>query len=129
MLRALCCSGVLATLILAGCGDDNKTPTGGDDFEAPHVLLTSPADSVIMAGPRSVGFEATATDDVGVRLVVFYFDGEAVAQDVTGTNNVYSAQWNNEPLAVGSHTAVAEAIDWANKRARDSSIVIVTEAP
>jgi chitinase len=129
MRRGLWTMAILAAPVLSGCGDDDDTPTGGDDFLPPTVTLTAPADSAVMGGPRSIDFQATATDNVGVRLVVFYFDGELVAQDVEGSNNVYAAHWNNEPLVVGNHTAVAEAIDWANQKARDTSLVIVTEAP
>ena len=129
MRHLLWCSVLAASLALAGCGDDEDPPTGGDDVEPPTISLTAPADSARIVQSRSLDFSATANDNIGVRLVVFYFDGEAVAQDVVGESRVFTAHWDTEPLPVGSHLAVAEAIDWANLRARDSSVVIILATP
>jgi hypothetical protein len=116
---------VLAVAVAAtGCGDDDG-PTGGEDFVPPQVTLIQPADSVVIDVPRSLFFEARATDNVGVRLAVFYFDGQSVGQDVTGADGLYSFLWQTEPLSAGAHRAVVRAIDWAGLAAADTATVII----
>lgn len=116
------CLAVLA--MFAGCGDD-KTPSGGVDEVPPEVTLLAPADSVEIEAPRSIQFRARATDNVGVRVAIFYFDGEQVGEATESTENVFSFLWPTEPLAASAHRAIVRAFDWANLVAADTATVIV----
>src|SRR5205823_13873362 len=60
----------------------------------------------------TVTVSATASDDVGVTLVEFYFDGVRFADDTTAP---YSVSWNtldpNQPAFDGTHILTTRAYD------------------
>lgn len=109
---------------LAGCGDEDR-PSGNLDLSPPSITLLAPADSAVISAPRSIEFRARASDNVGIRVVVFYFDGAQVGEDAEGLQNLYSYLWQTEPLAAGPHQGIAKAFDWANLTGADTVTVIV----
>lgn len=118
---------IVLAMATASCGDDNKPAR--PDSSPPVVTLTEPVDGVAMIGPRSLPFQAQATDDTGVTRVEFLFDDVVVGQDTSGTGdlrNVYDYTWQNPPISVGRHRAAARAHDVAgNTSEAVASITII----
>jgi hypothetical protein len=103
----------ILTIILAlgttSCGSDDKPVR--PDTTPPVVSLLEPVNGREMSVPRSLPFQARATDDTGVTRVDFLFDGEVVGRDSTGTEDLYDYTWQNSPISVGRHHATARAYD------------------
>ena len=97
-------------------GDANR------DNQAPLVAITSPADSATVAAGFSIS--ATASDNVAVRSVAFYLDGDLAA---TRTAAPYTLTTDPE-LAAGSHTIVVEATD-ADGNVTTQQLDVVIAAP
>jgi hypothetical protein len=97
-----------------------RTVTSGDTT-APSVSLTAPASGATVSG-SSVGFAATASDNVGVSKVEFYVDSSLVNSD---TSSPYSYSWNSTSVANGTHTVLAKAYDAAGNNASKSVSVTV----
>ena len=119
---------LILTVMLAmgatSCGDEAKPVR--PDTTAPVVTLLEPVDGLEMTGPRSLPFQARATDDTGVTRVDFLFDGEVVGQDSTGTGDLYDCTWQNEPIAAGQHHATARAHDAAGNSSDDVATITIT---
>lgn len=83
---------------------------GGGDVSPPNATLTTPVQGTLGLN-GSVALTATASDDVGVTLVEFQVDGEALATDATAP---YTATLpTTADFASGAHTFRARARDAA----------------
>jgi uncharacterized protein (TIGR03382 family) len=86
-------------LLLARLGAANR------DHQPPSIGITAPADSATVVAGFAI--TVTATDNLAVKAVSFYVDGDLVA---TRTQPPY--QLTTDPsLVEGAHTIVVEATD------------------
>ncbi|MBC7329230.1 hypothetical protein H5T88_02615 [bacterium] len=93
--------GVLVSL-LAGCGGG-----GGGGASGPTVSILSPINNATVSGTTTI--EATATSNIGVRLVEFYVDNNKVGED---TSPPYTCSWNADTFPYGTeHSIHARAQD------------------
>ncbi len=119
--------GLVLAAGIASCGDDDKPPR--PDTTPPVVTLVAPENGLATPNPRSVLFQAEATDDTGVTGVDFLFDGAIVGRDSIGTGDLYELTWENEPLSVGTHHAAARAHDAAGNSSEDTATITITPPP
>jgi hypothetical protein len=70
----------------------------------------------------SVGFAATASDNVGVSKVEFYVDSSMMSTD---TSSPYSYSWDSTTVTNGTHTIMVKAYDAAGNNASKSVSVTV----
>jgi hypothetical protein len=92
------------------------------DTTAPVVAMSAPAAGASVANTISVS--ATASDNVGVARVDFYYGSTLIASD---TSAPYSVSWNTTSLANGSYALKAIATDSSNNQTT-SSLITVTVA-
>ena len=93
------------------------------DTTLPSVSLTSPASGATVSGSTAIA--ASASDNVGVAKVEFYFDGALRARETTSP---YSYSWNTTTSSNGSHTVMARAYDAANNSRSASRTVTVSNS-
>jgi uncharacterized protein (TIGR03382 family) len=88
-----------AQLLLSRLGAANR------DHQAPTVGITAPAQSATVAAGFAIS--ATATDNISVKTVAFYIDGDLVA-----TRTAAPYELATDPgLVEGAHTIIVEATD------------------
>lgn len=97
--------------LVAGTAGDTTPPTAS---------ITSPAAGATVSGTASI--QATASDNVGVTRVDFLVDGTVLSSDTTSP---YSASWNTNGAANGTHSLTVRAFDAANNQ-KTSAAVSVT---
>lgn len=90
----------------------------------PSVTITAPAAGAVVTG--SVGLAASASDDLGVRAVQFYMDGQLIGVD---SNAPYSVTWNSLTVSNGLHTLNVLAIDTASQSASAARSFSVSNRP
>jgi len=83
-----------------------RTITANNDYTAPTVSVTAPANGATVAG--TVTITASATDNSSVSKVEFFVDG---ALHLTDTTSPYAVSWSTRPLPNGSHILTAKAYD------------------
>ena len=91
------------------------------DTTPPTVLITAPANLATISGSTSIG--ATATDDVAVAGVRFYYNSTLISPE--DTSFPYSTSWDTTLVSDGSYTLTAIARDPSNN-STTSAIVNVT---
>ena len=95
---------------------------------APSISITSPANGSSMNG--LVPVSVAAADNVGVAKVEFFING-ALAAEMTGAPYVFS--WDTSPLAAGTYSVSAKAVDSAGNEALSNSVSLAvagdTKAP
>jgi len=85
------------------------TYAGPADSVAPTVSVTAPDAGATVSGTVTVS-SSTASDNVGIRGVQFWLDGELLGvEDVAAP---YSVSWNTTGTTNGAHQLVAVARDW-----------------
>ncbi len=89
-----------------------------DDEIAPTTSLTSPINGASLVGTVTVS--ATATDNVAVTKVAFYYDSVLIAED---TSAPYSVSWNTALVPSGSHVVKSIAYDEAGNTGTSSATV------
>ncbi len=96
----------------------------GDEV-APTVQITAPLYGAVVLPNGLVTISATASDNVSVKRVEFYVDGEAqLSQDTTPP---YTASWDTSRYSsLGTHILTAVAIDAAGNVSR-SQIKVTTD--
>ena len=103
-------------LLLSRLGAANR------DHQAPTVGITEPAEMAKVEAGFAIA--ATASDNIAVKSVAFYVDGDLVA---TQTQAPY--QLTTDPmLAEGAHTIVVEATDGDGNTAMEARDVVVAGA-
>ncbi|MCK5058792.1 MAG: SBBP repeat-containing protein, partial [Candidatus Aminicenantes bacterium] len=100
-----------------GGGLDGFVAKLTDDFP-PTVTITSPGNGAVVCG--TVRIRAEASDDVGIKRVDFYIDGELI-----GRNNhaPYYYDWESFRFQNGSHAIKAEAVDTVEHKTTDEIMV------
>ncbi len=99
------------------------TVTVDNDYTAPTVAITSPANSASVDGLVSI--EADATDNLWVTKVEFFLDGTLLVSD---TSAPYGVSWDSSQEASGSYTLTAKAYDAENNVAT-SSVTVTVDQP
>jgi hypothetical protein len=117
---------IILTLGTTSCGDNDEPVP--HDSTPPVVTLLDPTDHQQMSGPRSLPFQARATDDTGVTRVEFLFDAAVVGQDSSGTGDLYEYTWQNPPISAGRHYATARAHDAAGNSSDAVSTITIIAA-
>jgi MYXO-CTERM domain-containing protein len=103
-------------LLRARVGSANR------DNQPPRVGITAPADSATV--PAGFAITATASDNVAIKTVTFYVDGELAA---TRTAAPY-ALVTDPALIAGNHTIVVEATDADGNTATEQRDIVVASA-
>ncbi len=99
------------------------------DTTVPAVALTVPASSATIHG-SSATLTATATDNVAVSGVTFYYDStHKIGSEITSTSSpsTYSSTLDTTALVDGSHTIFAVARDSSNNYATSSAKTITVD--
>ncbi|WP_246043772.1 Ig-like domain-containing protein [Geomonas edaphica] len=89
------------------------------ETQPPTTTITSPSNSVTVAGTVSV--TADATDNVGVTKVEFYVNG---ALQTTIPTSPYVYSWNTSVLPPGSYTLMTKAYDAAGNIGQSSNVTV-----
>ncbi len=89
------------------------------DTAAPTVSISSPAAGATVSG--TVGFAATASDNVGVAKVEFFIDNGLVGTD---TASPFSYAWNTAASTNGTHVLKARAYDAAGNTASSATVTV-----
>ncbi|MEO7729992.1 MAG: Ig-like domain-containing protein [Kofleriaceae bacterium] len=92
------------------------------DNQPPSVGITTPADSATVAAGFAI--TATASDNVAIKTVTFYVDGELAA---TRTAAPYALA-TDPALLAGNHTIVVEATDADGNTATEQREIVVASA-
>jgi hypothetical protein len=92
---------------------------GKADLVAPTLAITSPADGATVEPGFSV--EATASDDVGVKMTTLSIDGQAVGMDLTAGPYSFAT---DPALAEGPHTVRVETTDGRNTQAQSITVIV-----
>ncbi len=102
---------------------DNGVWTDYDpnDDVLPTVNLTAPANGANLTGVATL--TATASDNIGVAKVEFYYDDKLIGEDVSAP---YEYLWNTAYAPNGSHAIYAKAIDVAGNEKQSSSRTVST---
>lgn len=90
------------------------------DLTAPTIGLTKPAANSMLEG--QVSLEASASDNIGVSKVIFYYNGVAIATDTAAP---YAATWDTTKLANGSYSLEARAYDAAGNVGYSAVVPVV----
>ena len=90
-----------------------------NDTTAPKVSITSPKTNATVEGTVTV--KATASDNIGVKNVEFYVNGELQATD---TASPWSFSWNTASLTNGVYTLSAKAYDASGNVGQSSNILV-----
>jgi hypothetical protein len=112
-------SGILSFAPPAGEHTLTATVIGGDTTD-PTVSVTSPSNGATVSG--TVTISATASDNVGVTKVEFYYDSTNLIS--TDTTSPYSIPWNTTAVSNGTHTLLAKAYDAAGNVGTSSSVSV-----
>jgi len=95
--------------------------TPSDDTTPPTTSITSPTNGAVLSGLRNP-VEATASDNIGVTRVEFYFNDNLVGSRTVAP---YRFNWSTLSYADGQYRVKAKAFDAAGNQTT-SSIVTVT---
>lgn len=113
-------------------GQDTSDGTFTIDNTPPTVNWVSPADgSFLTTSPYTL--EASATDNVGVNDVEFFYSSDGIIYtsigiDTTPVGNIYSANWEFDTLTPGAYKLKAVATDTCGKIS-DSIIDVTIDLP
>jgi hypothetical protein len=91
------------------------------DAVPPTVTMTAPANGSTVSG-ASVAVSATASDNVAVRDVQFFLDGNTLGSSITQAP--FSITWDSTSVVNGSHTLSARATDTAGNTATSNSVTV-----
>ena len=90
-----------------------------NDTKPPTVTITSPLNNATVSRTKTV--TAKASDNVGVKKVEFYVDGELQATD---TASPWSFIWNTASQTNGAHTLSAWAYDASGNVGKSSTVSV-----
>ena len=100
------------------------------DTVAPTVAITAPAAAATLTGTATL--TANATDDKGVASVEFFYSvPPATATTSLGkiTAAPYTVNWNTIPIANGTVSLTAVALDAANNRTTSTAVSVTINNP
>ncbi len=92
------------------------------DTTPPTITLSSPSNGSTVSG--TISLSANASDNVGVKNVIFKVDGSQTGSALTASP--YSVSFNTTSIANGSHTITATASDAAGNTASATATVTVS---
>jgi len=95
----------------------------GRDRVPPVISIWYPAQGTHISGEVEV--RAEATDNVGVKWVNFYVDGQF--HTMIGNRPPHVATWNTTKSADGAHVLMAEAWDDSDNVARSAEVTVFVE--
>jgi hypothetical protein len=110
---------VLASLLSAGCSNNDGPAKPPIDTESPHVTILQPVDSAVVA-PGALTVRMEATDNKAIARVQLFDGSTKVGDAATAAPNVYEAGWT---VSAGAHTLRAVAFDAAENTGEDSIYV------
>ncbi|MDQ3529949.1 MAG: phytase [Actinomycetota bacterium] len=96
------------------------------DTEAPKVSIASPTSGASYTSDATVAVTASASDNVGVRKVEFFFDGVLRGTEDTSP---FSYTWMVTSADNGSHTWTARAYDSAGNTTTSAPISVSVNIP
>ncbi len=91
------------------------------DATPPTVALSAPANGASLTG--TVTISATASDNVAVTKVEFYYGTTKIGEDVSSP---YSLSWNTALVPNGSYAITAKAFDAAGNNTTSASRTVTT---
>ncbi|AKJ03807.1 trypsin domain protein [Archangium gephyra] len=106
-------------------GSAGISVTFNNDFNAPTVSMTSPAQNAILTAGNAYVIRASASDDRGVRQVEFYLDGALIST----RQAPYEVTWTPSSSNVGGHTWFAKAYDLAGNVTTSASVSVTVQSP
>jgi hypothetical protein len=92
---------------------------GMADLIPPTLLITSPADGATVAPGFTV--QATASDNVGVKMTTLSIDGQPVGMDSSAGPYTFAT---DPALAEGSHTLTVETTDGRNTQSQSITVTV-----
>ncbi len=93
--------------------------------QPPQVSITSPSSGTNVSGIVSV--EASASDDIGIKKVEFYINGELKKND---TKSPYDYIWDTNSIYNGTYILKAVAYDSINQTASNEiEVILIPHAP
>ncbi|MDO8647565.1 MAG: Ig-like domain-containing protein [Candidatus Diapherotrites archaeon] len=104
----------------------DTTPDNSSDATNPKVTWAEPANNSTVSG--KVSMKATASDNKGIKKVLFYQGSKLIATVTSKTGNYYIAEWNTEGLDKATYVLSAVAYDTSNNSATDLLTVKVGKA-
>jgi hypothetical protein len=109
-----------------GTGGAGGGGGGSTDTTLPTVSLTAPTTGSLSNGGTSnlITLTATASDNVGVTKVEFYYGSTLIAQD---TVTPYSVTWNVASLSSGTHSLTAKAFDAAGNTKTSTAVSFILD--
>ncbi|WNG57899.1 hypothetical protein F0U59_26455 [Archangium gephyra] len=107
-------------------GNTGISVTFNNDFTAPTVSMTSPAQNAVLIAGNTYVIRASASDDRGVSNVDFYRNGSWVLSRATAP---YEVSWTPSLGNVGSHTWYARAYDAAGNITTSAFLTVTVQAP
>jgi hypothetical protein len=121
---------VILTSDLACVPDNtlNATHQPGDncapppDTVSPAVAIASPTNGASVSTTTNV--VANSFDNVGVKQVEFFIDGQKFGTDTSATNFEYSASLNPANYSAGTHTLTARSCDSSDNCSTSTSVSI-----
>ncbi|WPB82345.1 Ig-like domain-containing protein [Archangium violaceum] len=106
-------------------GSTGLSVTFNNDFNAPTVSMTSPAQNAILTAGTAYVVRASASDDRGVNKVELYLDGA-----LTSTRQApYEVTWTPSVGGVGGHTWFAKAYDFAGNVTTSAVLNVTVQSP
>jgi hypothetical protein len=90
-----------------------------NDTKAPTVTITSPINNATVGSTKTI--TATASDNVGVKRVEFYVNGELQATDTAAP---WSFSWNTASLTNGAYTLNTKAYDASGNMGQSSTVSV-----
>jgi subtilisin family serine protease len=111
----------LNAVLNPGAGSPNKllyTRWIGDTV-APTTAITAPAAGATLSGTATL--TASASDNVGVTKVEFYFNSTRIATDAAAP---YSIAWNTTTVVNGSYTLTSKAYDMAGNVTTSAGVTV-----
>lgn len=95
------------------------------DTTPPTTFITSPAAGSVVSGTRNV--TASATDNVAVKRVEFYLDGNIkLGSDAASP---YTISWNTNIVPNGNHNLTSKAFDTSNYSSTSPAVTVNVNNP
>ncbi|HKS37832.1 MAG TPA: Ig-like domain-containing protein, partial [Verrucomicrobiae bacterium] len=93
------------------------------NVKPPIVTWVSPANNSQFTASDDITLTAQATDDIGIKKVVFFRDDVRLGETSTGTGGNYSFVWTD--AVAGVHQLTAKAIDLGGMSATSSQLITI----
>ncbi len=118
-------SGAIGTAPDVQVSTHEGSSSEGPDTEAPTVAITNPVAGETLSNTRQI--TASASDNVAVREVQFYLDGQALGAPVTKAP--YAIGWDTTTASNASHTLTASATDTSGNVGHASAVDVTVQNP